>query len=500
MIARGSVVGTVRAVRLVGPGSEFLADDEPVDVHLADGRIADIAPTGALPPRGEVLDADGAWAVPGLWDNHVHTVQWALTAQRLPLRDAGSAAEAARLMGAASPLPDGRRVGDGFRDALWPDVPSLALLDAATGVVPTYLINADVHSVWLNSSALRREGYRSVDGMLREEDAFEISRRLNAADPIHGDRAVRDAGERAAARGVTGLVDFDMAWNADAWPRRVRDGFEAHRVEFAVYPFDLDRAVDAGLRTGELWEDEAAPTAGRGLIRVGPLKTITDGSLGTRTAACSHAYPGDAENFGVLTVPPDELVELLTRATGAGLAAAVHAIGDRAVTSALDAFTVSAATGTLEHAQLVRHADLARFARLGVVASVQPQHALDDRDLIASHWAGQTAIGYPLASLRDAGAVLRFGSDAPVAELDPWQAIAAAVLRTDDDRAPWHPEERLTLDQALEASVRSSIRPGEPADIVLCAVDPRAAEPGVLRAMPVLATLLGGRVTHTAWA
>ena len=498
MTERETMVGTVRAVRISGPGREFLMDDEPVDIFLEDGRIADIAPTGAVRAQGEILDADGAWAVPGLWDNHVHTVQWALAAERHPLGTARSAAGAARLMSAATVLPDGRRVGSGFRDALWPDVPSAALLDRETGVVPTYLINADVHSVWLNSAALAREGFRSADGMLREADAFEISRRLNAVNPAHSDVAVRTAGEEAAARGVTGLVDFDMAWNADAWPRRVGAGFAAHRVEFAVYPFDLDRAIATGLQTGELHEDPDAPAPGRGLVHVGSLKVITDGSLGTRTAACSHAYPGDPENFGMLTVPPEELVDLLTRAAGAGLAAAVHAIGDRATTSALDAFTVSGAVGTIEHAQLVRHADLARFARLGIIASVQPQHALDDRDLVTKHWAGQTAISYPLASLRNAGAELRFGSDAPVADLDPWRAIAAAVSRTDDERAPWHPEETLTVDQALEASVRSSLRPGEPADIVLCASDPLTSSADDLRRMPVIATLLAGRVTHAS--
>lgn len=491
-------IGTVTAVRIAGPGREFLIDDEPVDIFIEGGRISDIAPTGAIPPRGEVLDGNGAWVVPGLWDNHVHTVQWALATERVALGGAASAAEAAAVMSAAAPLPDGRKVGSGFRDAMWADEPSLELLDGATGSIPTYLINADVHSTWLNSAALSLEGFASADGMLREQDAFEISRRLNAVDPERGDVAVRAAGERAASRGVTGLVDFDMAWNADAWPRRVAAGFAAHRVEFAVYPFDLTRAIAAGLRTGELHEEADAPDAGRGLVHVGPLKIISDGSLGTRTAACSHSYPGDPENFGVLTVPPAELSELLTVATGSGLAVAVHAIGDRAVTGALDAFTVSGAVGTIEHAQLVRHADLARFGRLGVIASVQPQHALDDRDLVGTHWAGQTSIGYPLAALRDAGVELRFGSDAPVAPLDPWQAIAAAVTRTDDGRDPWHPEERLTRDQALEASVRTALRPGEPADIVLCGLDPLTASGADLRGMPVLATLVAGRITHGA--
>lgn len=493
---RGAEIGTVRAVRPVGPGREFLIDDEPVDLHLSGGRIVDIAPAGVLPARGEVVDAEGAWAVPGLWDNHVHTVQWALAAERVPLGVADSASAAARIMRDAPILPDGRRIGTGFRDALWPDRPSLSELDAQTGVVPTYLINADVHSVWLNTAALAREGFRAEDGVLREEDAFEISRRLNAVDPLHSDEAVIRAGLAAAARGVTGLVDFDMAWNAEAWPRRVAAGFDAHRVEFAFYPADLERAIAGGLRTGELL-DVPDPTGFLGsLIRVGALKVISDGSLGTRTAACSHAYPGDPGNYGVLTVPPEELTAMLTRATGAGLEVAVHAIGDRAVTAALDAFAATGATGSMEHAQLVRHADLVRFGRLGVRASVQPQHAVDDRDLVEHHWAEQTAIGYPLASLRVAGAELRFGSDAPVAPLDPWQALSAAVWRTDDDRPAWHAEERLTLEQALEASVRTSLRPGEVADIALIGRDPRIADAIELRTMPVEATLLGGRLTH----
>ncbi|MFK3833966.1 amidohydrolase [Microbacterium sp. NPDC087868] len=494
----GDEVGMIRGVRIAGPGREYLIDEEPVDIVIADGRIADIAPAGALPSTGAELDAEGAWAVPGLWDNHVHTVQWALAAERESLDDTLSAAEAASRMGAVAPLSDGRRVGTGYRDALWDDRPTLAVLDAATGEVPTYLINADVHSVWLNSAALRREGMSTTDGVLREEGAFEISRRLNAVDPEHADRAVQRAGEEAAARGVTGIVDFDMAWNADAWPRRVASGFAAHRVEFAVYPFDLARAVAEGLRTGELIDDADLPQARRGLIRVGPLKIISDGSLGTRTAACTHAYPGDPYNFGVMTVPREELIGLLTTATGAGLAVAVHAIGDRAASTALDAFAMTGAVGSIEHAQLVRHADLARFARLGITASVQPQHAIDDRDLAERLWATQDSLGYPLASLFAAGADVRFGSDAPVAALDPWQAMAAAVTRTENARDAWHPEEAVTFDQALQASIRSTSVPGAPADLALCAADPRRATGTHLRDMPVVATLLAGRVTHRA--
>ncbi|MCP2636750.1 amidohydrolase family protein [Microbacterium sp. HD4P20] len=498
--SQGETPDIIAGVRLTGVARTDPFGDEPVDVHLSEGVVADIAPAGAVPRRGLVLEGDGHWLIPGLWDHHVHVVQWALVAQRVALGGATSAAQAAAIMGSAVPLPDGRRVGTGFRDALWADAPSLAALDAATGETPTYLINADVHSVWLNSAALRREGFEPDGvGMLREEPAFEISRRLNAQPSESTDPLVARMAHEAAARGVVGIVDLDMAWNEDAWVRRLAGGFDALRVSFGIYPEFLDRAVAEGLRTGD-----AARGAESDLVRVGPLKVITDGSLGTRTAACSRAYPGDPHNHGVLTVDAATLVELMTRATGAGIASAIHAIGDVANSHALDAFTATGAWGTIEHAQLVAHADIPRFGRLGIGASVQPEHALEDRDLTDTIWADQTAQPYPLRTLADSGATLLFGSDAPVSPLDPWAAMASAVFRTRDGREPWQPHQSLEPETALSASTRGGsttparIEPGDVADLVLCARDPLGADESAMRSMPVTATLLGGRLTHLA--
>lgn len=495
----GQTFQAVRAARIVGPGTEFLPGDGLHDLVLADGRIADIAPTGSLRLVGEVLEADGAFLIPGLWDHHVHVTQYALEVGRVPLGTMGSAAEAARRMADAPVLPDGRRVGVGMRDAFWPDAPSLELLDAMTGDIPTYLINADIHSIWLNSAAIAREGFDTPDGVLREGPAFEVGLRMNLGDPAAADAAVRQMAQDAARRGVVGVVDLDLMWNAESWSRRVAAGFDAVRVEFGIYPNDLDRAIAAGLRSGD-----PLPGAAGGLVRVGPLKVITDGSLGTRTAACSHPYGDDPADRGVLAVGPEELLRLMTRATGAGLASAIHAIGDEANRLALDAFAVTGAWGTIEHAQLVARSDIARFARLGVGASVQPEHAIDDRDLADTIWAGQTATPYPLRSFVDAGVNVLLGSDAPVTPLDPWAAMAAAVFRTRDGRTPWRAEETLPFGTALAASTHggsrhpSSIEVGGVADIVLCATDPSVADDAGLRAMEVRATLLGGRATHLA--
>ncbi|MFB8386628.1 amidohydrolase [Microbacterium sp. NPDC055910] len=495
---KGARIATIANARIAGAGRELLPDEGPVDVFVSDGRIADIAPAGALAHRGETLHADGSWLVPGLWDHHVHVVQWALVAQREALGAAASAREAARIMGSAPVLADGRRVGVGFRDALWPDAPTREMLDATTGDIPTYLINADVHSVWLNSAALRREGHPpDGDGMLREEPAFEISRRLNAVDAAVADDLVAAMARDAASRGVVGVVDLDMSWNEDAWVRRLASGFDTLRVEYGIYPQFLDRAIADGLRTGDV-----ARGAASDLVRVGPLKVITDGSLGTRTAACSHAYPEDPSHRGLLTVDPGTLRSLMTRATGAGIACAIHAIGDVANSHALDAFAATGAWGTIEHAQLVAHADIPRFGRLGVGASVQPEHAIDDRDMTDAIWAGQTALPYPLRALADTGANLLFGSDAPVAPLDPWAAMAAAVFRNRDGREPWRPEEGVDRATALAASTHGGsakgarIEVGAVADLALTEHDPLEATEAQLRGMRVAATLLAGRVTH----
>ncbi|MGO1769917.1 MAG: amidohydrolase [Microbacterium sp.] len=502
---RGERVDVIADVRIGGEGRELmplaLVDEAaPYDVHLAGGRIVDIAPAGSAPHRGAVLDAAGGWLVPGMWDHHVHALPWALEARRVALGDAASASEAAAIMGAAVPSDDGIRVGSGMRDALWPDAPESDLLDRLTEETPTYLLNADLHSAWLNSAALRSEGFSATDGVVREEDAFELIRRLSAVDEATADLAMSEMADRAAARGVVGIVDMHMEWGGDDWRRRAAAGFDGLRVELAVYTHRLEEVIAAGLATGD-----PLPDAGE-LIRMGPYKVISDGSLGTRTAACSHPYDADApaEARGHLNVSPDELVAHMTRAAGAGLASAVHAIGDVAVSHALDAFAASGAAGTIEHAQLVRHADIARFARLGVAASVQPTHAVEDRDLVDALWASQTSLPYAWRALDEAEANLRFGSDAPVSALDPWTQIAAAVHRRDDGRDAWRPADALGPATALAASTRGGSRagarilPGEPADLAIAAVDPLRAGEDELRRMDVVATLLGGRLTHLA--
>lgn len=503
--------GAVRATDAPRPallaGARIPGRDDPIDVHVVDGVVASIAPAGTAAAQGsERIDLDGRFLVPGLYDRHVHFSQWAMWSRRLDLAGADSAAAAAALVAGWIDRGDAEVIGGGYRDGLWPDTPSRAILDRVSGDVPVVLIAGDLHACWVNSSAARRHGVEHLageSGVLREDDCFRLTRELDDVGDDVLDVWVAEAAAAAAGRGVVGITDYEMRWNRDDWARRAAAGLDTLRAAFGVYTQHLERAVDEGMRTGDELPE------GRGLVTVGGCKVITDGSLNTRTAWCFDRYPGLSDHdhpFGLATVSYDELVPLLRRAHGAGLAPAVHAIGDRANAAVLDALEAMSPAGwnrlvSIEHAQLLRHEDVGRFARLGIVASVQPEHAMDDRDVADRYWAGRTDRAFMLAELAVAGVELALGSDAPVAPLDPWVAISAAVGRTRDGREPWHPEQAIEVRAALAASTGgrgAEVALGAPADLAVVEVDPLAASVDELRSMPVAMTLLGGRVTHDA--
>jgi predicted amidohydrolase YtcJ len=462
-----------------------------VDLRVQDGRITEMAPE--LPAAGlTVLDVDGRTVLRGLWDEHVHVTQAALAAQWVPLGGTRTAADALARITAALPGlraewpdPEVPIVGIGFQDGLWADSPTQEAIDAIAGDRALVLISHDVHAAWLNSIAARRFGVApGPDGIVREEPAFAVGREVNEHAQGRSGAAVQSLLDAAVRRGVVGVVDLEMTWNLDVWQERTADGWQGPRIEAGVYPPDLERAVALGLRTGSL-------LGAGGLLTVGPLKTLIDGALNTRTAYCADPYPDGGS--GLLTVPEAELLALLTRARGTAFVPAVHAIGDAAVAVALDAFAAARLRGRIEHAQLIAEADLPRFAALGVTASMQPSHLLDDREVAAEHWPDRTGRAFPMRSLLDAGATLAFGSDAPVAPLDPWRTLRAAVDRAVPGEEPWHPEQRIPLAAALDASTRgrSTPRVGDPADLI--------ALEGALEALDpdgVALTLIDGVVRH----
>ena len=511
---------TIRQVRLVPVGGGGPVPDHPVDLTLSRGVVTAVGTR--LPRLGEEYDAAGRWAVPGLWDHHVHLAQWGLTMRRLDLSGAAAAEEAtdrvARHVATLGAEDDSVVVGFGHRIASWPRPPTVAELDAVGGTHPVVLVSGDGHHGWLSSKALDLFGLPRRDTVLAENDWFGVFGRL---DELPGAAAAQEEGlaaavSAAARRGIVGIGDMELAAGYLDWPERFAAGVDALRVRVATYPDRLEEVIAAGLRSGS----ELGGSAG--LLRMGPLKIISDGSLNTATAWCHQPYAGSGvPAYGAPNYSPAQLVELVDRAARHGLRVAVHAIGDAAVSSAVDAFTATGAAGSIEHAQLVATTDLPRMAALGVVASVQPAHLLDDRDVTQRCWPDRADRCFPLRSMLAAGVRLAFGSDAPVAPLDPWLAMAAAVHRSGDDRPPWHPEQSVTAAEALAASTdgQPTLAVGGRADVVLLDDDPltgaatgadatehpdadpeadSGAAASVLRRMTVAATFVAGRPTYLA--
>lgn len=474
------------------------APGELVDVRVEDGRVREVGPGLQRPPGLPVHHADGRWLVPGLWDQHVHLGQWTLASHRLDLTGVRSLHEALRAVAERlHAWPDVPVVGWGHRPATWDERPTVAALDDLAGVRPVVLISGDGHHAWMNSVAMRGLGLSEREGMVSEAEWFAVYPRL--ARLVGSDGSSPDAylavQQQAAARGVVGLVDLEFDQSVAAWPERSQMGAELLRVRVGAYVDTLDEFIDAGLSSGV-----TLPGCGP-RITMGPLKVISDGSLNTCTAWCCSPYADGST--GAANISADGLRWVMEAANRHGLEVAIHAIGDAAASQALDAYEATGARGSIEHAQLIRREDAGRMAALGVRASVQPAHLWDDRDLSTRLWPDRTERCFALRWLADAGVELALGSDAPVAPLDPWLAVAAAVHRSGDERDPWHPEQALTVAEALAASTdgAGTVAPGHLADLALLDHDPlpsgsSAEQAAALRELTVAATWVAGDLVH----
>jgi hypothetical protein len=452
-------------------GRIHVGDGTSAEAVLArDGRVAVIGRRDEVrreAGRAEAVDLRGGLMVPGWFDAHVHFVWWAEAMARLDVADTTTLEEALdRIAAHARDLREGAWIQGGrFDKNNWGRWPTAADLDRVTAGHPTVLRSRDGHSRWLNSAAIARAGITRdtavpEGGAIFRDDRGEatgvLQENANAiADVVipapTDDEMLVDArrGQTEAwRRGITGLEDLDQFLGRAPLGvlARMRDAGElALRVYMGIPHARLADALEQRMRTGE----------GDEWLRTGHLKIFTDGALGSQTAALEEPYEGSRDR-GILTIEPDRLAHDVAVAAASGIAVAIHAIGDRAVHVALDAIEPTRASAPqlrqkIEHVQLVRADDLARFGALGVVASMQPIHATSDRDLADRYWgASRVPRAYPWRTLRRTGAVLAFGSDAPVEPIDPLLGIHAAVTRRrpqDDDA--WRPEQRLTIEEAL---------------------------------------------------
>ena len=460
-------------------------------------------------PGPERVDLGGRCVVPGFSDSHVHFPTWALARRQLSLEGTRSLDEAvARVRDAVAGVAAGRwLLGRGWRDGEWAAEPTRQPLDVVSGATPVALEAHDGHSLWLNSAALARaDGDLEVDGgvverdergeptgVLREEAAWRFHDRFVQVSEEEALEAMRASLRLANERGVTAVHDKDGGVGAPAlWQRLLGEAQLTVRVWQSLPAARLEHLAALGLSS----------PLGDGLLRIGYLKAFMDGTLGSRTARL-------LDGSGVEITSREELTEIVARAARAGWPVAVHAIGDQANRDALDAFAETRAEWAprglrprIEHAQLLAWEDLPRFAEIGVAASVQFSHAPSDRDLAERYWAGTTDRAYAYRSLWEAGAVVANGSDAPIEDLDPVAGIRAGVLRD------WHPEQRLSVEQALEATTvtpaglageerrRGKLMPGFLADLVVLDLDPVACPAEELAEVGVVATMLGGRWVH----
>jgi predicted amidohydrolase YtcJ len=470
------------------------------DVLIRDHSVVEIAPDIAVKGVELVVTGEDLTVLPGLKDAHVHATQWALSQNRIDVSSCRSPGEVvARIVSELQRQPrpaDELVTAYGFRDSGWNEQPHGGLLEDALPGRRVLVISNDLHTAWVSPAAAKGlHGALPATGVVREAEALRIMDSLPDVADERSDAWVRECLARASARGVTSLVDFEVADNLTEWSRRCDLESLPVRITATVYPDHLKSAMSAGYRTGDILPGTD------GLVQVGPLKIFVDGSLNTRTALCHAPYlGGDDDDRGVLVTGFEELRAMMHDAQDAGFECAVHVIGDHAAAIALKAFDDVGCTGRIEHAQLLSTGDIAFAAALGLVVGIQPMHALDDREVAERLWGDRLAAAFPHGSLARAGVPVEIGSDAPVSPLDPWLGIAAATWRTLGSDVPWCPDERMSLDEALAAAAggRRSVRAGDVADLVVVRGRPQHMAPHELAAVEVEATFLAGRPTWLA--
>jgi len=486
--------------------------------------------TKRLNSNVQIIDVRGAFVVPGFIDSHIHFLAGGLGLSSVQLRDAPSRAEFTRRIAEfAHRHPNGTWIRNGDWDhELWGgELPRRDWIDGDTSEHPVWVRRLDGHMALANSAALRAAGITRATadvegGTIVRNDRGEPTGILkdNAQSlvdrvaPPHTERELDDALESAmrfvAAQGVTSVHHMGT-WNDLAVFARARAAGRLATRIYAAVPIDT---------WARLRDDVATNGRGDAWLRIGALKGFVDGSLGSHTAAMLDPFSDAPNDTGLFVNTVADLYQWTKSADAAGLHLIIHAIGDLANRTQLDIYErVIGEHGPrdrrfrIEHAQHLTPADIPRFAALGIIASMQPYHAIDD-----GRWA-ERVIGaerakatYAIRSLLDAGARVAFGSDWHVAPPTPIEGIHAAVTRqTLDGRHPggWIPEQRITVEEALRAYTRDAafasyseaetgtLERGKLADFAVIDRDLTRVPPDEIKTAHVLMTVVGGRVAYS---
>jgi predicted amidohydrolase YtcJ len=487
-----------------------------------------------LAPEGKVVDLKGRTVTPGFTDSHLHFLSYGLSLLQIVLLEVPSLEEVlARVAARAEFTPAGQWLtGHGWDHTLWEggEFPTRHDLDRIAPEHPVWLRRKCGHAGWANTRALRLAGITAetpdppagaIDhepdtgeptGILKETAMDLVADLFDDPSLEEATGAIKVAIANSHKLGLTGVHTMEGAAAFRAFQQLEADGELSIRVLMQIPEDNLDAAIRVGLRSG----------FGNERLRIGGLKAFADGALGARTAYMLKAYEGEPDNYGIAVSGSDHLNELVGKAARAGIASYIHAIGDRANREVLDAVELSRKAGEgldlrhrIEHAQILHPDDIPRLAKLGVIASMQPIHAMQDMLVADKIWGARCANGaYAWRSLLDTGAVLTFGSDSPVEDLNVMKGIHAAVTRRRADGSPgpegWYPHERLSVDEAVyaytagaayasgEQAIKGTLSPGKLADLVVLSQDIFSIEPMAILDTDVVATMFDGEFVYTS--